>query len=78
MNSLITDDVTKHNSLHTDGNLWITTYWNGIDYLDKKTGNFIHYNTETVPGLGSDNVWSVVDGGDGKSVCGACCFMDLV
>ena len=50
-NSLITDDVTSIKPA-SDGNLWITTYWNGIDYLDKKTGNFIHYNTETVPGLG--------------------------
>lgn len=64
-NSLITDDVTSIKPA-SDGNLWITTYWNGIDYLDKKTGNFIHYNTETVPGLGSNNVWSVVDGGDGN------------
>ena len=64
-NSLITDDVTNIQPA-SDGNLWITTYWNGIDYLDKKTGRFIHYNTETVPGLGSNNVWSVVDGGDGN------------
>lgn len=37
-NSLITDDVTSIKPA-SDGNLWITTYWNGIDYLDKKTGN---------------------------------------
>lgn len=67
--SLITDDVTK-NVAATDGNLWITTYWRGVDYFDKKAGKFIHYNTQTVPGLASDNIWSVVDGGDGKLYMG--------
>ncbi len=64
-NSLITDDVTNIKPA-VDGNLWITTYWNGIDYLDKSTGHFTHYNTETVQGLGSNNIWSVADGGDGN------------
>lgn len=50
--SLITDDVTKIVAA-TDGNLWITTYWRGVDYFDKKAGKFIHYNTQTVPGLAS-------------------------
>ena len=67
--SLITDDVTKIVAA-TDGNLWITTYWRGVDYFDKKAGKFIHYNTQTVPGLASDNIWSVVDGGDGKLYMG--------
>ena len=67
--SLITDDVTKIVAA-TDGNLWITTYWRGGDYFDKKAGKFIHYNTQTVPGLASDNIWSVVDGGDGKLYMG--------
>lgn len=67
--SLITDDVTKIVAA-TDGNLWITTYWRGVDYFDKKAGKFIHYNTQTVPELASDNIWSVVDGGDGKLYMG--------
>lgn len=67
--SLITDDVTKIVPA-PDGNLWIATYWRGIDYFDKKTGKFVHYNTETVPGLVSDNIWSVTDGGDGKLYIG--------
>lgn len=33
--SLITDDVTKIVAA-TDGNLWITTYWRGVDYFDKR------------------------------------------
>lgn len=60
--SLITDDVTKIVAA-TDGNLWITTYWRGVDYFDKKAGKFIHYNTQTVPGLASDNIWLGTDRG---------------
>nr|WP_129731011.1 hybrid sensor histidine kinase/response regulator transcription factor [Parabacteroides goldsteinii] len=67
--SLITDDVT-HIAAASDGNLWIATYWKGIDYLDKATGHFTHYNKETVPELVSDNIWSVVDGGNGKLYIG--------
>ncbi|WP_195370443.1 MULTISPECIES: hybrid sensor histidine kinase/response regulator transcription factor [Parabacteroides] len=67
--SLITDDVT-HIAAASDGNLWIATYWKGIDYLDKATGHFTHYNKETVPELVSDNIWSVADGGNGKLYIG--------
>ena len=67
--SLITNDVTSM-APAADGNLWVTTYWRGIDYLDKKTGKFSHYNTKTVSGLASDNIWTVVDGGDGKLYVG--------
>ena len=68
-NSLTTNDVTDIQPA-SDGNLWIATYWNGIDYLDKKTGKFTHYNWETVPGLVSNQIWSVVDGRDGKLYIG--------
>lgn len=67
--SLITNDVTRI-AAAADGNLWITTYWRGIDFLDKKTGEFSHYNTQTVPELVSDNIWSVADGGDGTLYIG--------
>ncbi|WP_106829955.1 hybrid sensor histidine kinase/response regulator transcription factor [Parabacteroides pacaensis] len=68
-NSLITDDVTDLQPA-PDGNLWIATYWRGIDHLDKKTHIFTHYNTETVTGLGSNHIWSVADGGDGNLYIG--------
>lgn len=68
-NSLATNDVTSVRPA-SDGNLWITTYWNGVDYLDKKTGHFIHYNMKTVPGMVSNNIWSVADNGDGKLYIG--------
>lgn len=62
--SLITNDITKIVAADDRG-LWVCTYWKGIDYLDKKTGKFKHYNTETVSGLASDQIWSVADGGNG-------------
>ena len=67
--SISTDDVTNIVAA-ADGNLWVTTYWKGIEYFDKKTGRFSHYNTGTVPGLVSDHVWTVADGGDGKLYVG--------
>lgn len=67
--SLSTNDVTKVVAA-ADGNLWITTYWQGVDYFDKETGKFSHYNTRTVPGLPGDNIWSAADGGDGKLYIG--------
>lgn len=67
--SIITDDVTNVVAA-ADGNLWVTTYWKGIEYFDKESGRFSHYNTTTVPGLASDNIWTVADGGNGKLYVG--------
>lgn len=67
--SLITNDVTGITAA-ADGNLWIATYWKGIDFFEKKTGRFTHYNKETVPELPSDNIWSVADGENGKLYIG--------
>lgn len=67
--SIITDDVTNVIAA-ADGNLWVTTYWKGIEYFDKETGHFSHYNTANVPGLASDNIWTVADGGNGKLYVG--------
>mgnify|MGYP000220098374 FL=1 len=36
-----------------------------MDYFDKQTGQFTHYNTETVPGFASNHIWSAIDGGNG-------------
>lgn len=62
--SLITDDITKIIAAN-DGNLWICTYWKGVDYFDKQTGKFTHYNTESIPGFPSNHIWCAVDGGNG-------------
>lgn len=58
--SIATNDVTDL-AIAADGNLWITTYWRGIEYLNKETGKFTHYNQETVPGLPSNTIWTVID-----------------
>lgn len=62
--SLSTNDITDITS-SADGNLWISTYHRGLDYLDKKSGKFQHYNRLTLPDLPSDKIWTVTDGKDG-------------
>ena len=59
--SLITNDITNIFA-SSDGNIWICTFWKGIDYFDKEKEQFIHYNTNTVSGLGSDHIWSLSEG----------------
>lgn len=68
-NSLVTDDVTNI-SAAKNGNLWICTYWKGVDYFDKQTGKFTHYNRETVPQLPTDQVWTSMDDGKGNLYIG--------
>lgn len=63
-NSLITNDIT---SLYpaSDGQMWISTYWHGIDKHDQQNGTFVHYNRHTIKGLPSDQTWCVMDDGNG-------------
>lgn len=63
-NSLITDDVTSV-SPASDGGVWITTYWKGIDHLNPETGEFTHYNSSTVSGMQDTSILRVLDNGDG-------------
>lgn len=67
--SIATNDVTDL-AVAADGNLWVATYWRGIEYLDKKTGKFTHYNQQTVPGLPSNTVWTLVDDHKGNLYIG--------
>lgn len=67
--SICTNDITGIYPA-SDGNLWITTYWQGIDYLDKKTGKFIHYNQHTIPELPSNTVWTLLDDHKGNLYIG--------
>nr|WP_320037922.1 two-component regulator propeller domain-containing protein [uncultured Bacteroides sp.] len=61
--SLITNDVTSVTNA-ADGNLWISTYYRGVDYFDKKTKKFTHYNKSTLSGLTNENVWTVMEDND--------------
>ncbi|MGX5690881.1 hybrid sensor histidine kinase/response regulator transcription factor [Arcticibacter tournemirensis] len=55
---IITNDITDIINAR-NGNLWLSTYYRGVEYFDKKSGRFKHYNRSTIPGMVSDNVWSV-------------------
>lgn len=67
--SIATNDVTDL-AIAADGNLWITTYWRGIESLNKETRKFTHYNQETVPGLPSNTIWTVIDDHKGSLYIG--------
>ena len=67
--SLATDDVTDITA-SGDGNLWICTYWRGVDYFDKKKGTFTHYSTENVAGFVNDQVWCAVESKNGDLFIG--------
>lgn len=62
--SLVTDDVTNVVPA-SDGKLWVSTFWRGIDRLDPATGKFEHFNSSTVKGMPDAPVWSMADLGDG-------------
>lgn len=67
--SLITDDVTDIAGA-SDGNLWISTYHRGVEYLDKKTEKFSHYNASTVKGLPDDKTWTAKEDQKGNLYIG--------
>lgn len=67
--SLITNDVTDITPA-IDGNLWISTYHRGIEHFDKRTQLFTHYNTQTIPDLPSDNIWTIMDDHNGNLYIG--------
>ena len=67
--SLITNDVT-HISPAKDGNLWLSTYYRGIEYFNKNTGEFVHFNTNTFPDLPSNNTWTVLEDENGNIYIG--------
>ncbi len=65
--SLITDDITCL-AATDNGKLLVATFWRGLDVFDPATGEFSHYNNETVEGMPDCRIWTVVDGGDGDTV----------
>ncbi len=56
--ALSADGIT-HITADEKGGIWIATYMGGIEYFDKSTGKFTHYNTKNVKGLVSDYNWYV-------------------
>jgi signal transduction histidine kinase/ligand-binding sensor domain-containing protein/DNA-binding response OmpR family regulator len=68
-NSLITNDVTDISAAR-DGNLWISTYHRGVEYLNKKSETFTHYNSSTVEGLPDDKTWTAKEDQKGNLYIG--------
>lgn len=58
----LSDDGITGISPAKDGNLWICTYNKGVDYFDKKSGKFIHYNASTLGKSFYNTVWSCAEG----------------
>jgi len=67
--SLITNDVTSV-SPASDGNLWLSTYHGGVDYFNKYTHEFTHYNVSTIPDMMCNNVWCILDDAEGQLYIG--------
>lgn len=63
-NSIASNDLTGL-SHASDGGLWISTYWAGVDHFNPITRRFTHYNRRTLPALPSDQTWCALDGGHG-------------
>lgn len=59
-NSLTADGITCLAPAR-DGNLWVCTYYKGVDYFNKKSGKFIHYNSETLGRGFGDKVWTCAE-----------------
>lgn len=47
------------------GNIWITNYDSGLDYLDLENGQITHYNKSNVAGMTDDMFWTVATGTSG-------------
>ena len=67
--SIATNDITNL-AQASDGNLWLSTYHWGVDYYNKQTGKFTHYNQSNVSRLVSNHVWSIADDNHGKLYIG--------
>lgn len=63
-NSIASNDLTGL-SHASDGGLWVSTYWAGVDHFNPITRRFSHYNRRTLPALPSDQTWCALDGGHG-------------
>lgn len=67
--SIATNDIT-HIAPAADGNIWITTYWRGVEYLNTQRGIFTHYNKSNVKGMPDNQLWCVTDLGNGIVMAG--------
>ena len=67
--SLCTDDIT-YLCAAKDSNIWVCTYWEGVDFLNKKDCTFQHFNMKTIKGMPSNQTWCALDDGEGHLYVG--------
>jgi signal transduction histidine kinase/ligand-binding sensor domain-containing protein/DNA-binding response OmpR family regulator len=67
--SIATNDVTNL-APAADGNLWLSTYHFGVEYFEKSSQKFTHFNQSTIPGFASNHVWSIADDKNGSLYIG--------
>jgi len=67
--SLCTNDITFICTAK-DKNIWVCTYWEGIDLLNKQKDCFEHFNMKTVKGMPSNQTWCALDDGEGHLYVG--------
>ena len=67
--SIATNDITDIKRAD-NGKLWITTYWEGVELFDPATGRFTHFNKKRVKGLPDNQLWCVLDLGNGNILVG--------
>ena len=67
--SIATNDITSMTQSE-DGKLWISTYWAGVEQLDPATGKFAHFGKKQVKGLPDNQLWCVLDLGNGIILAG--------
>ena len=60
-NSIATNDITAIAPTADSTKIWVSTFWQGVELLDKTTGSCGHFNTATVSGLPENRVWSIAD-----------------
>lgn len=68
-NSIATNDITDIKQAK-DGKLWITTYWKGVECFDPQTNRFSHFDKQRVKGLPDNQLWCVLDIGNGVILAG--------
>lgn len=67
--SIATNDIT-HITPSANGKLWITTYWKGVELFDPETKRFVHFDKNRVKGLPDNQLWCVLDLGNGNLLVG--------
>ena len=66
----ICDNGITDISPSADGNLWVSSYYQGFDYFNKETKEFFHYNINNVNGLPSNKILTIKDDMEGNVYLG--------